>query len=832
MSKRLFVGILILLVALNQWVKAQKPSSEILQEIQKINTIGSVLYVAAHPDDENTRLISWLVGEKHLRTAYLSLTRGDGGQNLIGKELGPSLGLIRSQELLAARNVDGAEQFFTRAYDFGFSKNADETLKIWNQDSVLYDMVWVIRKFKPDVIICRFPPNSDAGHGHHAASAILAKKAFSMAGDPKVFPDQLKYLQVWQPRRLFWNTYNFGTVNTTSEQQLTADVGVFNPLLGKSYGEIAAESRSQHKSQGFGSASNRGEIKEYFVQWEGDSAKGDLFSGIATDWSRINGSAPIQALLKQIMNGYDVKNPSQSVPMLLKLRKSILQLSKNYDAKTVEGTWLLYQLSKTEQTLLQCAGIWAEAISPQTTYVRGDSIAVKLEAVSRYSGKVEWKEFTVAGKTFPIDKMAVMNQLQTVAAPVKVPIDSKFSSPYWLEQAIEDGIFNFRDKLLTGSPQNDAAMYAHLKLLIDGDTLNVKLPVLYRYLDATEGDRYKPLRILPPLTLNFEDPVMIFSNGTAQEIRFSITAHSANVNGEVKLNLPDAWKRIDTLPLNFQLKAAGASANFSVLIKPDHSAREGSLSIYSEISGQKCNQSLKAISYDHIPQQSILPEATLKLVPLTINRNFQTIGYIPGAGDEIPTALRQLGYEVKILDEQYPLEQGFSKFDAIVSGIRAYNTHEYLNKWYEPLMDYVKNGGRLLVQYNTNNRIGPLVAKMSPYPFTITRDRVTEEDAKIGFVDSNSILLQKPNKITASDFENWVQERGIYFVGERDSNFKSVLLMNDTGEKPLDGSVVYTRYGNGYFAYTGLSFFRQLPAGVSGAYRLFVNLLEGVSISE
>ncbi|HSY62604.1 MAG TPA: PIG-L family deacetylase, partial [Cytophaga sp.] len=328
--KRLFVLFLVTLFITNSTL-AQTPtvsSADILQKLQKLNTVGSVLYIAAHPDDENTRLLPYLTYERKYRTAYLSLTRGDGGQNLIGKEQGEPLGLIRTQELLAARRIDGAEQFFTRANDFGFSKNPEETFNFWNKDSILADVVWVIRTFKPDVIITRFPTTGEGGHGHHTASAILAVEAFSAAADPARFPEQLKYTTVWQAKSIFWNTFSFGTINTTSEDQIKINIGGYNPLLGRSYGELASENRSMHKSQGFGTAKTRGDNTEYFKQLGGDKVSTDIFENINSTWNRFAATKPIGESISKIISKFDAQHPETIVPDLTALYKQIQVLDE------------------------------------------------------------------------------------------------------------------------------------------------------------------------------------------------------------------------------------------------------------------------------------------------------------------------------------------------------------------------------------------------------------------------------------------------------------------------------------------------------------------------
>jgi len=814
-------------------IKAQPPrqlsSSEIYQELLRLNTLGSVLYVAAHPDDENTRLISWLVGEQKFRTAYASLTRGDGGQNLIGKELGALLGVIRTQELLAARKVDGAEQYFTRAYDFGFSKNPEETLSIWNEDSVLTDLVVLIRTLRPDVMICRFPHTGEGGHGHHTASAILARKAFEKAADDRfIVPGGIP---AWQVKKLYWNTFSFGTANTITEDQLKLEVGNFNPLLGQSYGEIASGSRSQHKSQGFGTATTRGSSKEHFVQWGGNEVKENLFEGLNTSWSRIRNGEQVSVWIDKAINAYDIKRPEVIVPHLLAARKAIQQLQLTREMDPEKAVWLKYKAAQLDALILQAAGVWTTAAVNVDEVVPGDEVEVKFEFIHRYSGEVSLEAVKVGDEEILKELPSPDNQLVAAQKKVRIPADASFSTPYWLEKEISGGLFHPVADRNGNAAQILKDKLVEVRFNIDGQPFTTQLNLQHRYVDPVNGEIFKPVVILPALTMQWSAPFLLSPNGRENEVTLRITAHQDNQSGKVSYRLPDQWVAevpADQLSFNLARKGAVHEVIFQVKTKsPD--AQNGYMQVNVAANGQQYHQLLTDIDYAHIPRQTVLTDVRLLLSNIQAGVQRAKIGYITGAGDQVAEAIAQLGYEVTEINEQNYAALDFSQFRTIVTGIRAYNTHTWLNNAYDKLMHYVQDGGNLVIQYNTNNRIGPLVAKMSPYELEITRDRVTVESAPVTFKDAQSPLLSSPNKISDQDFAGWVQERGIYYAGKKASEWNSVLTMNDPGEQPSEGSLVWAPYGKGTIIYTGLAFFRQLPAGVPGAYRLFVNLLEAGS---
>ncbi|HEY1037841.1 MAG TPA: PIG-L family deacetylase [Bacteroidia bacterium] len=800
---------------------AQQNSAEILQSLKKLNTIGSVLYVAAHPDDENTRLLAYLANEKKFRTAYLSLTRGDGGQNLIGKEQGELLGLIRTNELLAARRTDVAEQFFTRANDFGYSKNPEETFGIWNKDSILADVVWTIRKFKPDVIICRFPTTGEGGHGHHTASAMLAEEAFTAAADPTKYPEQLKYVQVWKTKRLFWNTFNFGTTNTTSEDQLKIDVGVFNPLLGKYYGEIAADSRSMHKSQGFGSAKGRGTSVEYFKFLKGDSARKDLFEGIDPTWKRFKETEKIGKLIDACIVKFNPELPGNSVKDVAIIYQELQKLNS---ANTDVIYWKQQKLKETESLLLACGGFWAEAYIADYIGIPGKTINISAQMVSKNGTTIKLNSISYLAEDSVTALTLKQNELYTFKHKMTLPKELKFSGPYWLNEEHSNGLYTVPDQMKRGIPDNQSQTKVVYAITIGGIDLKVERPLTYKYTDPVKGEIYRPFEILPPATVNIAEKVYVSSDDQSKTIQFVVKANTDNISGELLETLPADWD-VDKADRTFNLAKKGDEKIIELKISNKKSNSIGTLTAMLSIDGERYDQGIQRIEYDHIPYQFILSDAKAKLVKMDLKKTGTNIAYIPGAGDDVQACLKQIGYNVTELTDELLSNSDLSKYDAIVTGVRAHNTNERLQVHYNKLMEYVKNGGNLVVQYNTNSRVGPVVAKIGPYPFTVSRNRVTDEKAEVTFVNESQPVLNTPNKISKSDFDGWIQERGIYFASELDKNYETVFTMNDPGEKALDGSLITAKYGKGNFVYTGLVFFRELPAGVPGAYRLFVNLL-------
>ena len=800
----------LLLAGFPYFVNAQSPRSmnaaEIKQGLESLNVTGGVLYIAAHPDDENTRFLAYLAKGKKVRTGYLSLTRGDGGQNLIGTEQADLLGVVRTQELLAARAVDGAEQFFTHANDFGFSKTSEECLKIWGHQKILGDVVWVIRNFKPDVLVTRFPEDARAGHGAHAASAILAREAFAAAADPKQFPEQLKFVKAWKAKRIVWNTFNFGSTNTTSEDQLKMDVGTYNPLLGQSYGEIAAESRSNHKSQGFGSAKQRGSAIEYFSPIAGERASKDLFEGIDFSLNRSAATAAVQKLVSEINTEYQVSDPSKSIKKLLQLKKAVQDLPFNK--------------SRLDELILACAGIWVETSVPTPAYAYTEEIAVSLQAISRLSNDTEYQvvlETPGAAKRLDLKSNQPVNVPLTIAAS-KVG----YTQPYWLTKRHPIGAYEFEGFDLLGRPENFPPSVGRMRILINGTGIEVNRPLIYKFTDPARGEIYQPLIVGPPVTATLNETAFVFNDSEVKPVRVSLRSFKAGASATLTPKVPEGWKvSPKQLTINFQEKGDEQAAEF--IVTPAGNVSSGKISLDLAVDGVHYDEGYHQITYTHIPVQTTFPFAEARAERVDLKFGGKRIGYIPGAGDLIPESLREVGYEVTILNPNLVLHSDLSRFDAIITGVRLYNINDQVAAMQPKLMAYVQNGGTLLVQYNVN---APLkTSNLGPYSFQLTRDRVTEEDAAVTFIHPEHPLLNYPNKLTAKDFEGWVQERAIYSTSSLDPRYTSLLRMHDQGEQPQEGSLIVADYGKGKYIYTGLVFYRELPAGVPGAYRLIANLL-------
>ncbi|KAA0988973.1 PIG-L family deacetylase [Dyadobacter aurulentus] len=812
---------LFLLFAAN--LSAQVPSlssSEIFQNIKKLNVLGSVLYIAAHPDDENTLMLSYLSKDQMVRTGYLSLTRGDGGQNLIGAEQGYNIGVIRTQELLGARRIDGAQQFFSRAYDFGFSKTRDETLHFWDAEKVQGDVVWMIRKFQPDVIITRFPPDPRAGHGHHQTSAYLAEEGFKMAADPNAYPDQLKFVKPWQAKRLVWNTYTPGFTNKKPEEEKTPfisiEIGGYNPVLGKSYTEIAAESRSQHKSQGFGSAPQRGDRIDFFLHKVGQPADKNLFDQVDISWKRVKGSEKVQALVLSAIKNFSVNKPSASINDLLKINAELNRLDSSN----------IYVKAKKEEIrdlIAQCAGLWFETNPADFSAVAGDVAAVNVSVVKRsdYPVKLISLGWIGSKKDSSINLALNQNELNAFPVKAKLPDDLPVSQPYWLEKPIEKGIFQIDNQQNIGFPENRPATVTKYTFEIGGQQFTFTRPWVFKYADPAEGEIYRPFEIRPAVTTTIAEPVYIFASAEPKTVTMVVEAQKNNVSGTVKPEIPAGWKSVPG-SAEFKLENKYQQQYLSFIITPPLENQEVSLKAVATVDGKSFDKSIKTITYRHIPSQTIFPTAEAKLAKIDVKTNAKNIGYIAGAGDDVPTALRQMDCQVTMLNAA-GLAKDLSTFDAIIVGVRAYNTEEYLANYQGKLMEYVKNGGTMVVQYTIP---GQKVKQIGPFPIQLGRERVTEEDAEMRFLIPDSPILNTPNKITQKDFEGWVQERGLYFAAEWDKqSYQALFSANDETESAKEGSVLYAKYGKGHYIYTGLSFFRELPAGVTGAYRLFANMI-------
>jgi len=820
MQKRIFLWIfIVLLYSPLAFAQYQQPSAAAIQlKLKKLNVLASVLYVAAHPDDENTRAIAFMANGRLAAAAYLSMTRGDGGQNLIGSEIRDQLGLIRTQELLSARRIDGGLQFFTRANDFGFSKNATETFSIWGKEEILSDVVKVVRQFKPDIILTRFPPDERAGHGHHTASAILALEAFDLANKPDYLPEQVKEFGVWQVKRVYTNTGRWWnqTIDEKTPGVVSVNMGTYNVLLGKSYSEIAAESRSQHKSQGFGSSGRRGDALEFFEYAKGDKAEKELFDGINTTWTRVKGGEKIVPLVEKVIKEFNPEQPSSSISGLLHIRKEIGTLEPS--------VWKDRKSNEVNQLIQDCAGLYFEVTADQPWIAPGEWVMSSFEVVNRSVAPI--KLLRISSSFLSIDSTlnseVAFNKYYSFKIKRQIKTDAGYSDPYWLRQEHSQGLFKVPDNSFIGKPYNDPTAIINYTIESNGEKIELSSSLVYKWTDPVKGELSRPFEIVPLVLINLSQRVFVFKDSNPKPVSLLITSTSGNkLSGTAKLVLPAGWKSEPPFT-PVELTKRGEERKLDFIIIPGTTDGTFSITAQADINGKSYSNAVQTIEYNHIPFQTLLPPSKATVMRLDIKKEGQRIGYIAGAGDAIPMALRNIGYEVwEMKDEEVTLAN-LRKLDAVVLGIRALNTNERLQHNMNDLLEYVKNGGTMIVQYNTNGDLE--VDKFSPYPLTLSRDRVTEENSEVRILKPDNAVLNFPNKITARDFDGWVQERGLYFPDKWDPNYEAILSMNDAGEKPKDGSLLIAKYGSGYYVYTGLSFFRELPEGVSGAYKLFANI--------
>lgn len=797
----------------------QPSASEIFHNLQKLDVTGRVLYLAAHPDDENTRFISYCANELGFETAYLSLTRGDGGQNLIGTEIREELGILRTQELLAARRVDGGRQYFTRANDFGYSKNPEETFEIWDKQKILSDVVYVIRKFQPDVIVCRFPTDGGGGHGHHTASAMLAKEAFSLAGDSTAFSEQLSRVSTWQPLRVVVNTGRWWNPNISADDPgvVAINIGQYNEVLGTSYNELAARSRSKHKSQGFGATGSRGEQLEYFEQLAGNPANEDLFEGVNTSWSEIEGFQSWSEEVNQVLSDYRIQEPAGSVRTLIELRSKL----KAY--KSTDSHIQLLVDSKIElidQCIIDCLGIYLEAKADEPNKSLGDSLIVSFEYLNRSREQVSISAIRSRElKYSKVQELVLLpNRVEEPEFKTVLP-NLDISQPYWLRLPASLGTYQVESVDQIGMPENPPAVEFEIELTINGTIVQTTIPLIYKWNDPVKGEMYRPFAVTTSVVANLGQPIHLFSKIEQQRIPVVIRSMTDQSVGTIKVEAPKGW--LVDYPEEYELNGKGDEQVIEILVRPKKRAKNGTLQIYLNGVAAK---SMSTIQYDHIPTQVYFPDASTELVYVDLKMSDKRIGYLEGAGDVVPESLRNIGYSVDVLTESDLTSENLKKYDVLITGIRFFNVNERAGYMVPKLNAFAENGGTVIVQYNTRHRLK--TKDLGPYPITLSRDRVTDEFAKPTFLQPNHPVLSKPNELTLKDFDGWVQERGLYFPSEWDSAYVPIIRWNDLGETPKDGSLLIASHGNGHYVYTGISFFRELPAGVPGAYRLLVNLIE------
>lgn len=799
-------------------------SASVFQEIRRLSNTGNALYIAAHPDDENTRLISYLSNHLAITTTYLSLTRGDGGQNLIGPEFREKLGIIRTHELMEARKIDGGQQLFSRANDFGFSKTPAETFNIWNRNEVLADVVWAIRKTKPDVIINRFSTDtSRPNHGHHTASAILSEEAIKMAADPNAFPEQLKYVETWQAKRLYFNTSTFfyGSKEAFDKADktgmLTVDIGAYNEISGESNSEIAGRSRSMHKSQGFGSAETRGINLEYLklIFDSGNETPTSLFEGIDLTWNRVPGGKTIQSLVQKLEKEYDFKNPSGSIHNIMSIKTELGKLPPSF-----------YKVQKekiTDVLIQHVLGLYLAANTKVFRAIPGSDIDVDLEFINRSDAPV--KLLSVSNdkgeKLITVDSTLSFNT--TYSSKVTIHVPDNLSIPYWLKENATDGMYSVSDQRLRGAPADPAPIQLTVGLKLNDQLLSYTIPVQYRTVDPAVGELYRPVSIVPPVSVESKDEVFVFQNGVSRILQYTITSLKDDASGSIKFNCPDKDWSITPPEFSFDFKKSGETKKIEISVTPSSYSESTKLIPTVTIDNHEYHHKVSTIDYTHLPYMSVVSDASTPLQSFEIKITDRRIGYLPGAGDNVPQSLKQIGYNPVVLTYEELSSEVLNQYDVIILGVRAFNTKDELAYQNQLLYNWVENGGTLIVQYNTNGRL--VTDQIAPYKLSLSRTRVSEENADVKILQPESPVFNYPNKITIEDFRNWTQERGLYFASEWDTAFTPLLEMNDTNEPPAQGSLLVAQHGKGYYVYSGLSWFRHLPAGNAGAYRLISNII-------
>ena len=797
-------------------LKAQD-SGTLYRGLEKLNFLGSMLYVAAHPDDENTALISHFSNHIHAHSAYLSMTRGDGGQNLIGTELRGLLGVIRTNELLQARKIDGGNQYFTSAIDFGYSKHPKETLKIWDKEQILGEVIGRIRAFQPDIIIHRFDHRS-AGttHGHHTSSALLSHEAFSLTNDTTSYPKQLEQLNPWQVKRQFFNTswWFYGSRERFEKADKTnlisLEIGNYDPLRGISNSEISATSRSSHKSQGFGSSPSLGNRTEYIELIQGDRPKNnDPFDGINTTWSRLKNGEKIGTLVSQALAEYDFKDPSKSLPHLLEIHEAIETLEN--------GVWRTRKLAETKALIKSCAGLELQLNAERAFGIAGEALNLKLNTVQQTNQPI--KIVSVNEQLLNLS----LSKNKASSSSLRFELSKALSTPYWLLKKGSLGVFDIANKALIGEPETPV-LEANIRVRIGETEIEFNEPINFRENDAVRGEVITPFYVLPQLGINFDKTVHLFPNDEQQTIRLEVTNYGASFSGEIELCFPNGWE-IDQAKKEIQLENRGSSQFISYQLNPTDKAESGLMSPLVHLNGETQDKvfEVKEINYEHIPKQYVAQPSEAKLVRLNLKLPQKKIGYIMGAGDLVQQNLIAVGLPIRSIDIESISQDELNKFDTILIGIRAFNVLESLKYKNKLLFDFAAQGGTLIVQYNTSR--GLKTNEIAPYPIELSRKRVTDEESRVRILEPTHSAMNFPHKITAADFEGWIQERGLYFADNWDPRFTPLLGMNDSGEEETVGSLLVAKHGNGTVVYTGLSFFRELPEGVPGAYRLLINLL-------
>ena len=792
-------------------------SSNISSMLEKLDVFGKVLYVAAHPDDENTRLIAYLANEKKYETAYLSATRGGGGQNFLGTHLKDNLGLIRTQELLEARKIDGGQQFFTSAVDFGYSKEPVETLNFWNEEKILSDFVWIIRKFRPDIIITRFNQTPYITHGHHTASTILAEKAFNLSGDPDAFPEQLKYVKTWQSQRLLWNTSRrfFNLKEEDIEKMLKIDVGVYNNKIGKSYNEIASESRSMHKSQAFGALRRRGSEEELIVYSQGKKAENDIMEGVITSWDRVKPNDKLKSYLKKAKDSFNINKPYEII--------DYLSLAHRELNRVIDRDWRVIKKNEIKNLIKASSGLFFEALSNVELASNGEEIKIKFDIINRSPYPIKLEKIQLDKTEYIINDSLENNKLLSVEKNFRISTESEVSEKYWLKNPSEFGSYNIDDQRLIGDPDNKPTLEAKFVFRINGQQISYNSPIIYKINSPINGDEYRPFNIGNPIYLNPLNNLEYYVNTNKKKLKVEVISGANDVKARIYLEVSDGTKvEPEFYDIEFKNKDERKTLSFDVTL-PGNKNSINKVSYKAKVKGDILSRGIDKIIYSHISHQTRFPKSDVSLIKFNLNIKAKNIAYLMGSGDKVPESLSLVGYNVDLFEKKDINAEKLKNYDALIIGVRAFNSDKSLFDIKPQLMNFMESGGNVIVQYNTSRNLD--VNKFSPYSFQLSRNRVSQENAPVRIINSKHPALNYPNKITLDDFNGWVQERGLYFPNSWSQEYETIISSNDEGEKPNNGGILISKVGEGYFVYTSYSWFRQLPAGVSGAYKIFSNLI-------
>ena len=858
-------------------------ASEVWRALQRLQTTATVLHTVAHPDDENGALLTWLSRARGVRTGLYSTTRGEGGANLIGPELFDALGIVRTEEHLAAVRYYGIDLFFSSAVDFGYSKRLDETLEKWDYQMLLEDMVRLIRLYRPDVVISRFQGNRQDGHGHHQVSGVVTLEAFRVAGDANRFPEHLSEgLHPWQPKKLYItrSRWRRGNTETSDAPMLKIDTGEYNALLGLSYSQIARQGLSYQRSQGVGQtrASKGSAVTELRLVdttlTEQQKPEESLFEGIDTTimgMAKLANTAAVDAEFAQLQESidaavrdYDARHPWTVVPHLasgLKTARGLIEKVEGVDLDESIRSHLLFLLRNKEQELMTAAsaalGLSLEVLVQSTAARSSETFAVAIPGQKFSIGMRMVNPAPVAAELVEVslhtpedwnvyraqkdsDREGIIpiqtNAPISVLFEVEVAQDADYTQPYWTRTSeYHDAVYTLKRPEFRFLPFAAPEVHGVVTYRVDGVDFTVTQPAQTVSINRPWGERRRLLTVAPAISISVSPRIGVIpiseSDIADGEATFTATVEMLNnvkgeAEGTLSLRLPDGWQASpENAPFAFTHEGASKTFAFQVSASDVEADTEYTLQAVATYNGEAYTTGYQAIDHPDLEPRHLYRPAvmTLHSIPLKVPLNV-SVGYIMGVGDRVPEALQQIGIDVEMLDREELRTGDLDRFDTILIGIRAYAVRQDLIAYNSRLLDYVHKGGNLIVQYQTPEFDA---APFGPYPYTMGRrpEEVSEEDAQVKILMPDHPIFHHPNPITAADFDGWVEERGSKFLTEWDANYQALLTCNDREQEPQHGGFLTAKYGQGTYTYAAYAFYRQLPAGVAGAYRLFINML-------